>query len=109
MLAIILALTASSCVSPRTAALLSYPAPTVSGPYEKSLSREDIIEISSLCYGHPGIRTPTYSIYVRTPDAAEVDSGIGTNTMTRFKAHKTGGHWHIVPDSVEDGPAMFTS
>ena len=108
-IAIALALIGNSCVSPRTAALLSYPPPNVYGPYEKSLSHADIVEISSLCFGHQGIRTHVYDIYVTAPDAADVDSGIGVSTMTRFKARKIDGHWQIVPGSVHDGEALFTS
>jgi len=109
LLVILLALNGNSCVSPRTAALLTYPRPNIYGPYEASLSHADIIEISSLCFGHPNIRTPVYSIYVRAADAVDVDSGIGIKTMTRFKACKVNGHWHIVPGSVQDEEAIFTS
>jgi hypothetical protein len=105
---ILIALLFTSCVSPRMAAVLTFPRPQVDGPYAGTLTVDEMVEIAALPYGHEDIRKPVYSIYMEHPHQADVTSGRLMDTedkVTFFKVRKVNGKWIIITSSVHDNKA----
>ena len=81
----------------------SYVTPEVSGPYAARLTREDIQQIAALPFTASGIYRGIHSIYAKSPDYADVQSGLPkwpNDTIVSFSVRKRAGHWAIVPDSI---------
>jgi hypothetical protein len=81
----------------------SYVAPEVSGPYAARLTREDIQQIAALPFTGSGINRGVHSIYAKSQDHADVQSGLPkwpNDTIVSFSVRKKAGHWAIVPDSI---------
>jgi hypothetical protein len=105
-------LASASCVSPHTAALLTFPRPQVQGPFASTLSAPEILQIAQLPWGRADMRKPVYAIYMTAPDAADVSSGRVVNQgdkVTGFKVRKVRGHWEIVRGSIYETQAFVTS
>jgi hypothetical protein len=112
LVSVVIALSATSCVSPQTAALLTFPRPQIDGPYSASLTREDMLEIAALPWDRDDMRKPVYKIYMTAPDAADVDSGRAMNSfdkVTGFKVRKKDGRWYIVKGSIYETEVIITS
>jgi hypothetical protein len=105
-LCINLASLTTSCMSPRTAAMLTVP-PPVHGEYWSGLTREDVLQITALTYGRSDIRKPIWQIYAIKPDEVQVVSGDGP-MVTGFNAQRKNGRWFIIEKSVSTGRAIIT-
>lgn len=102
---------AAGCTSPPARAFFD-PSPQLDGPYEKSLSRVDVRQITALAYTRRDINKPVHSIYATGPNDATVTCGTAYNTgdvVTVFKIRRCNGGWIILKDSVYKTEVIVTS
>jgi|ERR1044071_4257206 hypothetical protein len=78
----------------------------------KTLTKDDVEQITALARQRPDIREPIYEIYVTSLGRADVSGGRAENTgdpVTGFKVRKDNGRWKIIPGSVYQTEVVITS
>jgi hypothetical protein len=117
VLAVALAVSALTCCTSgfyhfQTAIRFRYPTLDIFGAAASQMTLNDIDQLVELARAHSDILKPLDQIEDQRPDEAFVKSGRPEQTgdkMTTFSARKKGGHWFIVPSSVNTGDAIITS
>jgi hypothetical protein len=78
----------------------------------KTVTKDDVEQITALARQRPDIRKPIYEIYVTSPAKADVSGGRAENTgdpVTGFKVRKDNGRWKIIQGSVYQTKVVITS